>query len=86
VFPPGPLLLELGSYIILAARSRGDYGWIGQAARALSLSLFVARLHTWYKTAQEDNGREFELTRGYIVYVLLLCGHIEVVHANQGEW
>lgn len=41
MFPPGPLLLELGSYIILAARSRGDYGWIGQAARAFSLSLLL---------------------------------------------
>jgi hypothetical protein len=32
VFSPGPLLLKLGSYIILTAQARGDYSWIGQGS------------------------------------------------------
>lgn len=70
-----PSFFMLGSYIILPTQARGDYGWMEQAARNLS----VAGFRTWYQTARENKGRNFESP-----YRTILCEHVKA-YANISQ-
>ena len=68
-------LLKLGSYIIPRAWARGDYGWIGQAAREDCVLLgYTPGTRHLKKTMEDILNRHRTLA-----YVLLLCEHAIVV-------
>lgn len=70
-----PSFFRLGSYIILPTKARGDYGSLEQATRNLSF----AGLRTWYQTARENKGRNFESP-----YRTILCEHVKA-YANISQ-